>query len=452
MASNKKKPKVEDGWVDVAQKSEGSDGWEDAPITDSDQRAYAKGAPYDPGKMISEFPKLATPPEFLLETLAGLGIGATDRATRGNLQAFPGFKGALSESEANSPTATMLGSGAGEAAYGLANLYAPAALPAKLAAIPGASSLARMLMGAGEGAIERPAEGGSRLENAATGAATATGMNTLGGGLRFSGDRLKQLAIGKTKMQPGLGEELIDEFVWAPTREGMKNQVARKKGKIYEKMKQAVVGNPAPYSSLPVQAEVNKVGNSMRIPGTTKASALDQPALDKIDSYVQDIAGRGDEDLAQMLSRRGAAGGKFRDAFNEYQGMGKESLTDAISQAEQRGYSNILKAEAPALKNLDPRYSSLASASQSLNKPRPMYQGMGGVGTMGSAVGGGMYAYTKNPMQALAAAGIGGLMSTPGAQSGLAHILNRTGRAAPVLTPAMINAIIGDMSRKQEAQ
>lgn len=416
----------------------------------SHQRAaFAKG---DLMGGVKEARALMEPPEFVNDALAAAG-GFIDRVTRGNLRGNKTFQDQMTRDETMSPTSHMLGQGAGEAAYGLANLYAPAAAPAKIAAaIPGASTLTRMLVGAGLGAAEKPAEGDSRLENAGYGAATSLGMDALGGIGRFSGDRLMQLAIGKTRMQPGLGESLIKENVWAPTRDGMKNQVARKKEKIFQKMRGEVVGKPALHSSAPVQQEVFKVGKSMRIPGDVPAASLDKPALDKIDDYVKDIASRGDEDLLQMLSRRGAAGGQYRDAFSEYPGMGKDSLTDAISKAEQRGYSNILKDNAPAFKKLDPRYSTLASASESLAKPRPIYQGSGGIGTIGATLGAGGYYATKNPLTALGIGGAAALASTPGGQSLAAHFLNRTGRGMPILTPAMINALIGEIKAEQGAE
>lgn len=431
--SRKKKPQANDGWVDVPLDQPADDGWVDVPLNPSDARAKN---PYDIQQRAKEFVQETTSADILGD-IGNFLTGAADKATLENLRYSPRFQEALSVAESQSPRATGAGKALGLGAMGLGTALVPGGIPAQIA------------IGTGMGAAQKPAESQEFLsmddmQDRALGGATGGGLAAIlggaGKGLKAGADRLMQLAVGRNKLTPGVGSDLIKEGV-VGTRDMMKGQVARKQEDIVNRMLQEVGGQTQTYPSAPVANRVSEVGRRMSVPGGTP-SALDQPTLSTIAEASQDIASRGNETLEQMLRRRVAAGNR---GYSNVTDEAKRGLVGDISKAEQIGYSDILKQNAPGMIPLDARYAALARARNALSKDAPLYQGWGIPG-MAAKVGAGAAGFSAGGAPGAA---LGALLSTPAGQSVASQLLYRGGQALPTMTPAAINALVEEIVKEQ---
>ncbi len=402
----------------------------------SDQRAlFAKGQNLDLLQKFKEAGYKTQLPGFAKDAL-NFGVGAADQATMENLR--PDFKKALEAAKEESPISTTFGQGAGLAGVTLGSM-----------AIPG-GPLVKGAVNLAQGALTKPEGDNSFSEDITRRGIDAAAAPVVGGairgagkGLKYVGDRLMQKAVGRTKITPGVGTELVEAGIFRPTREGMKNQVMRKKDAAYDKMRQAVVGNPSMNPTQPVADQVRQMTRKMEVPGG-QPSASDIPAIREINDFAADIDVRGFEDPLQMLSRRAAAGNRGYDNVTD---VAKKSLLGKMSKQEQIGYSRELKKAVPELIPIDKRYAALSKASKSLNRDAPIYQGWGvpGLATKGALAAGGAAA------GGAPGAVTGLLLSTPGGQAAAAHLLTRGGQALPAAIPAAISGIsnIGAPAQKK---
>lgn len=378
-----------------------------------------------------------------------------DKMSLGNIsQYYPGFRRDLLYQNREFPNSANVGKGAGVIGLGSAAGAVPAmriggSLTANLSsptlAASGGLNVAPALAAAAQGFAEAPGNTKGlrddlyqRASNIPASAAMGVGGQMLGSAAGAAGDSLMQRAVGRTKITPGVGEELADQGIWG-TRGMMKNQVSGAKKNIYNQMNDMASranGFDNYRNSTDVANGVRKIGNNIDFGETT--SSLDRPTLNSIESAAGDIEGRGWEDPKTMLGRRRAAGDRVPPAGWDKK-IPEQALKGAISKAEQQGYSSALKNAIPEIAPLDTTYSALAKAGAGLNKDAslgalPKY-GIPGAAAAGGAIFGGAPG-------AAAAAGLGYLSTTPLGMSSLGRAGVAAGQYSPGISAEAIDALI----------
>jgi hypothetical protein len=419
-----------------------------AEKTASETRAaYAQS--HAPRDLLKDFKEMGyrTAQPGIFKDMLNFGTGAIDQLSLENLRYLPDFSQALEQGKLESPKSTTAGQGTGAVGLGIASTAIPGG-PA-LRGIPIGPLIADFLQGVAT-KPEGQNAGGEDLRRRAVqgGVAPLVGGAVRGAGslLENLGDRAMQLAVGRNKYTPGVGTELVKAGVGAPTREGMKKQVARKKNATFQKMQGAVAGNQRTAAPNAVADQVRTLNRKSEIPGAQPSSA-DIPTRKEVDDFALEIEARGQETLPQMMSRRRAAGER---GFDNVSDLAKRNLLGKMSKEEQIGYSELIKSLAPEIVPHDRRYSALARAGNALAKDPPVMQGWSvpGLATKAGAAATGVLLTEGNPLGGLA----GFALSTPGGQAGAAHLLTRGGQAvragAPAAIGGMTNVVHGKKKEK----
>lgn len=271
--------------------------------------------------------------------------------------------------------------------------------------------LSKAVPALGSGIVSAIGEGGAlgsaqspddRLKGFLTGGAIQGGAAALGKLAGKAGDYAMQIATNRKKYTPGVGTELADQGLWGT--EGMlKNQVRRKLGEQGAKMGEIAESIPgAPISARDVGGQISEELSSPISGGgrldPAKLSAADRPDLSSIREFSEDVMSRGDETVKDALARRAAAGARaWRGKENPLQ-----SLTGKLSKAEQKAYSQAIKAADPSgeLARADRAYAALARARAGLDQEASLPKSLMGVLSLGA---------NKLPGGSLAASTVGQL-------------------------------------------
>lgn len=261
---------------------------------------------------------------------------------------------------------------------------APLALPAsalpgavgRLANFLGGSRIKRIATNTVAGAATHPDKPG---EGAMFGALTGVGGEALSGLLGKGGDALMQASVGQSHYTPGMGTALADEGLIG-TKGMMRGQVNRALSNRGEEINRIADSIPPEIQSDPAGTIAGDIQAHQKAhmvpPGGGTPSSADQPKINTIDNFTNDLSERGPETAPEQLQRRIAAGKRgYRGVEDPIQ-----SLIGKMSQQEQAGYSSSLKDLAGQvspdlaedLSGADTAYGALKGAKTSLNQKAPL--------------------------------------------------------------------------------
>lgn len=299
-----------------------------------------------------------------------------ESATFGHLK-FPGHD----KSVAASPTGAAAGDLVGSVGAGAAiNTVLPGSALPKAAGYLGRVAQGGIVggaQGAATGLLQKPPEGGSRLDQAweggkkgmLYGAGGTAAIDPLAKFLMKSGDVAMQSAVGRRKYTPGVGTTLADEGVIG-TQSMMNNQVGNRLNQRGQQINEIAGSIPADITndaSAMGQRIAAGAAKPLSVAGAAP-SKFDQEKLALIGEFGDDVASRGAETGSQVLQRRIAAGQRsYRGKENPLQ-----SLLGQLSKGEQIEYSQALKEMAgrtgrgEELATADKAYGALKRAQSSL--------------------------------------------------------------------------------------
>lgn len=227
----------------------------------------------------------------------------------------------------------------------------------KLAPSLGKSGLGRVATPWIEGGVTGAAQNmDDPLAGFLQGAGTQGLMSNAGQALGKIGDVGMQVAVGRKKYTPGVGEALADEGLWG-TQGMMKKQTDEGMSEAYGEMLEAAK-NSGPLDSRQIGRQVYEdytgpmTGRGRMIP-----SSADTPKIMQAAEFADDIKSRGNTNAMEGLERRKAAG---KRAYSEKTGDGRSTPIGEMSKKEQILYSDALK-RADRTAKIDPNTNEVVS-------------------------------------------------------------------------------------------
>ncbi len=295
-------------------------------------------------------------------------------------------------------------------------------------AIPalGRSALARIGASAAEGgAMGAVQDKEDRLRGFLTGALAQGGMRGVGEGLGKVADVGMQMAVGRKKYTPGVGQELADAgligsqgMLQKQTQKGL-----RRTGADMQKVASEI---QAPISARRIGQEIGEETTAPLTGGwTVQPSQRDVGTVNDLLNFAEDVASRGDETAVQALARRRAAGSS---AYSQRTGDPKLAPLAQASKLEQAKYSQALKEADPRMIPLDTRYAALKKAEKGLADEPSIPRSLLGIASMTSK-------------------------SIPGGSlvtSGISQAASKGGKLAEFLAPLTRQATIAEPQDEEE--
>lgn len=371
--------------------------------------------------------------------------GFTKGAVRGAVQ-----EGSLDNIQLPAdPTESPLGNAAGRGAamLGQSALVGPLVGAGKTAAARvGISGLAN----AGLGFARKPEE--DTLENRGIGALISGGLGVAGQGLGEGasrlGDWLMQKAVSMKNYVPGAGKELANQGVIG-TKGMMQNQVAKALPEQEAALQKAVNSLEGVIEPDDIaEAVSNRAKGYIPAPGSSGPLPVpeqNKPFVDAALNRANEVMGRGNLSPSEALNVSRAIA---KPAYG-MTGEPLNSFKNKLSQTEAGSIKDALKSlgdaqDVPGVRQSLASEAALIKASKGLNKPENLASVLSR-SALKAAIGGGA-GYQMGGKEGAVA---GAALSTPLGLSSMGRAAIGAGKAAPYVTPALIDALRGTKRKER---